>query len=232
MQAATDENVTTLGAQLAGADLSTKQHCFANVDSTGIILAGAGTRVVGIVRNKPIAGQAVTLGIAGKQKVITGSGGITLGARVKSDASGHAVAAADADAVIGAVCGWCAMAASATEMCEVVLVGPNTTAVPNGIQSISVTGTAIDVTKRLVKVTIDGTMASALGSGLFDGQLLTIQGLTGTNTPAYTVTGAFLTNVTATTTALFNAASDKLDLMWDATAAKWFVLTNVSVTLS
>lgn len=46
---------------------------------------------------------------------------------------------------------------------------------------------------------------------------------------SYTITGVFLTNVTAQTTAAFDAVGEYLDMIWDGAA--WFILINNGVTM-
>jgi len=70
--------------------------------------------------------------------------------------------------------------------------------------------------------------ALTLPAGRYKGQGKTVRMTGGPGTA--TVVGAYNTDGTATTTALFNAAGDQLELVWNGTA--WQVLTNVSVALS
>lgn len=78
----------------AGSDLSAAQYKFVTIASDGQIdVAGAGANVDGVLQNKPdAAGQAATVHRFGITKVVCGEA-ITVGTRVKSDASGRAVSA-------------------------------------------------------------------------------------------------------------------------------------------
>jgi len=98
-----------------------------------------------------------------------------------------------------------------------------------GEETVAAAG-ALSLYTRTSLLSIDGTKAYTLGSGRYVSQRKTIRCIVATNTPAGTVTGAFNTDGTATTSALFNAVGDQLELEWNGTA--WQVLANTSVTLS
>ena len=51
----------------------------------------AGRQVYGVLQNAPKTGQAADVGIFGITKVVTGSGGVTAGSIVMSDANGCAI---------------------------------------------------------------------------------------------------------------------------------------------
>lgn len=113
---ATYENIQTVNA-VAGADLSAAQHLLVKQHSVAgqVVLAGDGENAIGVLLNDPTSGQAATVAIGGKVKVIAG-GTVAIGARVASDANGKAVTAATGDYVLGtAVNG-----AAANAMLEVV----------------------------------------------------------------------------------------------------------------
>lgn len=98
-----------------------------------------------------------------------------------------------------------------------------------GQETVAAAG-ALSLYTRTSLLSIDGTKAYTLGAGTYVGQRKTIRAVLATNTPAGTVTGAFNTDGTATTAALFNAVGDQLEVEWNGTA--WQVLANTSVTLS
>lgn len=76
---------------VAAADLSTHQYKFVNIDGTGkAALGGNGTRVIGVLQNKPTSGQISTVVVTGVSKVVAGAA-VTAGDSVQSDASGRAI---------------------------------------------------------------------------------------------------------------------------------------------
>lgn len=80
----------------AGADLSTKQFRAVKVNSSAqAVVAGAGEFAIGILQNKPAAGQAATITYSGVSKAILG-GSVTAGATVASDGNGAFVDATEA----------------------------------------------------------------------------------------------------------------------------------------
>lgn len=129
----------------AGADLSAKQFYAVKLDSAAaVVLAGAGEAAIGILQNNPTSGQAATVAIAGRSKMVAGAA-VASGARVASNASGKGVTAtagkvdtsdagAASDPVIGSnIMGICVdAAANADEIMSVELlmmgVGPTTAA--------------------------------------------------------------------------------------------------------
>lgn len=83
-----------LGTLVAAADLSTKHNYVVDIDNTGKIAlcSSAGQSVVGVLENKPGAGEIAEVGIHGVRRVIAG-GAVTKGDLLKTDASGRAVTA-------------------------------------------------------------------------------------------------------------------------------------------
>lgn len=86
---------TTISAQLAAADLSAKQFCFAKATSSGVNIAGNGdVATLGIIQNNPASGLPVTLyGVGSISKLVLGTGGATQGASLASDVNGHGIVA-------------------------------------------------------------------------------------------------------------------------------------------
>ena len=72
----------------AAADLSAKQYYAVKVDSNGLAaLAGAGEAAIGILQNKPTAGQTAVVRVGGVSKIFC-AGVIAPGAVIASDANG------------------------------------------------------------------------------------------------------------------------------------------------
>lgn len=92
----------------ANADLSASQFCFVAVNSSGLLIlpATAGDDAIGVLQNKPAAqgraGEVALLNGSGRVKVVAGAT-LAPGAKVQSDTSGHAIAAATGDHVLGTV---------------------------------------------------------------------------------------------------------------------------------
>jgi hypothetical protein len=97
---------------LAAADLSAKQFHLIKIDGTGkAALAGLGEDAIGVLQNKPASGQAATVRINGKSKVVADVA-LTAGQLVKSSVDAQAAVAtkgstntsdagAAADALVG-----------------------------------------------------------------------------------------------------------------------------------
>lgn len=97
---ATETAVQSVGTLQAGGDLSGKQFCYAkfSADNTLVAAAAATDKIVGVIQNKPLAGEAVDLAILGKCKILLG-GTVAAGDYLTSDANGNAIKATSADAV-------------------------------------------------------------------------------------------------------------------------------------
>lgn len=73
----------------AGADLSSNQYYAIDLNSSGqAVLAGAGAKIVGVVQNAPVSGEAATVMVLGRSKGIAGAA-VTAGAELEIDASGR-----------------------------------------------------------------------------------------------------------------------------------------------
>lgn len=80
----------------AGADLSAKQFYLVKLDSSGrVVLAGAAERAIGVLQNKPLAGEAAQVRVLGVSKVISGYS-FGVGTVLASDSAGKAVASSSA----------------------------------------------------------------------------------------------------------------------------------------
>lgn len=102
---ARQENIRSITLE-AGGDLSAGQFRFVEVASDGQvdIVASAGGDAIGVLQNNPAAaGRAATVAYEGVVKVVVGTGGLTAGQKVQSDAAGAAILAASGDHVLGKV---------------------------------------------------------------------------------------------------------------------------------
>ena len=88
---------------IAGADLSAKQFTFVigNTTDRTVVSATDGQAADGVVINNPTSGAAATVVTHGRVMVEVGTGGLTAGDLVASDANGEAITAATADIVVG-----------------------------------------------------------------------------------------------------------------------------------
>jgi hypothetical protein len=87
----------------ASADLSASQFCFMTVNSSGQLAAPtAGGDADGILQDKPNAqGVQGELAMLGVSKVVVGTGGVTAGDLLATDASGKAVTATTGNKILG-----------------------------------------------------------------------------------------------------------------------------------
>ena len=98
------ENVSQGGIPgvTASADLSAKQFFFAIIDGEGTVgLAGNGAAADGVIVNKPISGQSVSLAIPGDTVKVSAGAAVAAGANVASDANGQGVTAATTEYILG-----------------------------------------------------------------------------------------------------------------------------------
>ena len=87
---------------VAAADLSSAQYRFITVDANGkAALAGNGVLADGVVQNAPEAGKGAVIAVLGISFVEVGTGGVTAGNEVASDANGKVVVAASGDSISG-----------------------------------------------------------------------------------------------------------------------------------
>lgn len=99
----TTENMLFITVQ-AGADLSASLYRFGVVAADGQVdpVGTAGADADGVIMNKPTAaGQPTQLAVGGVAKVVVGTGGVTAGAKLQSDATGKAITAASTKHVVG-----------------------------------------------------------------------------------------------------------------------------------
>jgi len=87
----------------AAADLSPHQYKFVVVDATGkAALAGDNGNAIGILQNKPTAGQSAAIKYAGPSKFI-GAAAIAAGQKIGSNATGQGKTAVVGSHVFGTV---------------------------------------------------------------------------------------------------------------------------------
>jgi hypothetical protein len=89
-------------ARMAGENLSEKLYFIVKFNTTEeIVLCGDGEAPLGVVHESAAENYPVSVQIDGLAKVIVGSGGVTAGGRVASNATGEAVNAASGDYTLG-----------------------------------------------------------------------------------------------------------------------------------
>jgi hypothetical protein len=86
---------------VAGADLTGKQYTFVTSDGDEVTTTGAGASATGVLWNEPTLADAATVVRGGEVNVYVGTGGLTVGANVASDAAGLAVVAGTGDEILG-----------------------------------------------------------------------------------------------------------------------------------
>lgn len=196
----------------AGSDLSTKQFYFCDITSGTLAVAGAGTRVAGVLCNDPnAAGKPGSLQIAGVAVVLAG-GSITAGGGVASSAAGKAVAAAGS----AFVCGIAMNSVSDGEYCQVLLTGSSAVGLAAMSEAISSAG-ALNPAIPLTELTVSGTVAYTLANGTYVGQKKAIECVAAASTPLGTVTIATMTGSRTNVAYVFSTATARLELEWTAT---------------
>ena len=97
------EILKTKSIKCGVASLATYQYSFVKINSSGLLaLPSAGGYAVGVLQDKPAAGDPGAVCFPGDiTKVVVGSGGFSAGGDVSTDASGHAIAGASGDYVLG-----------------------------------------------------------------------------------------------------------------------------------
>lgn len=86
----------------ATSSLTTKQFCFVKLDSNGqIVLCGNGQYAIGVLQDKPAAGDPGAVCFPGDITKLVLGGTVTAGQDLQSDGNGAAVAAVTGSFVIG-----------------------------------------------------------------------------------------------------------------------------------
>jgi len=90
-------------SMIAGADLSSAQFTFVKMNTTDrtVVAAGNADAAFGVLQNNPASGEAATVCTHGRTLIVVGTGGLTAGDTVGSDANGAAVASATSDIILG-----------------------------------------------------------------------------------------------------------------------------------
>ena len=87
---------------IAAADLSANQFAMVKYDANAqAVICGAGEAPLGVLTVPAKLGNACTVTVSGVVMVEVGTGGITLGANAATNASGHVIAAATNDVIVG-----------------------------------------------------------------------------------------------------------------------------------
>jgi len=87
---------------IAAGDLSTNQFAMVKYDgSAQAIICGAGEAPLGVLTVPAKLNNAATVTVSGIVMVEVGTGAITLGANAATNASGHVIAAATNDVIVG-----------------------------------------------------------------------------------------------------------------------------------
>lgn len=105
---------------VAGADLTGKQYTFVTSDGDEVTSTGNGGAATGVLWNEPTSGDAATVVRGGEVNVYVGTGGLTVGAEVASDADGKAVVAVSTDVILGEA----RTAAAANGLATITFYGP------------------------------------------------------------------------------------------------------------
>ena len=96
-------DITTLGTQLAGADLSAQanQYKFVKMSGAGVILAAvSGEKVLGILANKPASGDVAEVTVEAVAFPVLAGAAFAAGAFLMTDATGRAITAATTGSTI------------------------------------------------------------------------------------------------------------------------------------
>ena len=91
---ANENAVFKIGHLLAENDLSGKQYYFVEITGNNQVdvCDGAGEKAIGILQNKPIAGQACEITVIGVSKVLAGTGDLAANDLVGTSATGTGIA--------------------------------------------------------------------------------------------------------------------------------------------
>lgn len=167
----------------AASDISATPNRFVTVTSGQVALAGAGVAVDGVYNGTggTAAGRGAQIVLDGMPLVDVG-GSVTVGDRVKSDASGRAVTASAADVLNGLAKGKAHGTASSGSIPVILTPGPNQV-FSTGVETL--TGAGAASVYYAVTECVATTDAITLADGLVVGQrkiIRLIVGSTGSNT--------------------------------------------------
>lgn len=212
------------------ADMENKKYRFAKffqtpptgaVDRLAFGLCDADDEPDGILDNQPDTGEAGTIDTVGRLRIELGAT-LSAYAEVGPDANGKAVLYGEGNGYAKLLKG-----GADGEVVDCVWLGRRRN---SGTVEANDASDTLNAWAKLHKITISaGADTATLAAGKYVGQtkrmVCTVDG-----GGSYAITGAFLTNATATTTATFDTVGDLLDVVWDGSA--WFVYLNTGVALS
>jgi hypothetical protein len=218
---------------VTSADLSTDMFCAVDVDTNGqAALPSAGGSIVGILVDKEVAGQAVSIQFGGVAQWKAG-GTVAKGDHVKVDSSGRCVTASAGDVAAGASHGRVLEGATVNLNASVLLLinsdGQNSVF---GFDDIVLGTTAPSALTEVTFVQTTGTKTGVLPDGKYVGQKKRFVQSVAASTPVGTVTGTFLTlaGAAATTLALGTAVAAIADFIW--TGVGWRLDSAIGGTAS
>ncbi len=116
-------DVLKAGSLLAGADLRAAQYRFVRLDAAGnVVQASTNERIIGVLQNRPNVNEPCTIIFCGESLLESG-GSFAVGAWLRSDATGRAVATTTATDIVGAIALEAANAAG--ELVRVLVITPS-----------------------------------------------------------------------------------------------------------
>jgi len=102
MAAIVGEVIKNNKSYVSTADQSSNQYKFQNIDANGqIVLAGAGADAIGVLQDKPTAGQPGSVCGPGDITQVQAGGSFAAGASISSDLNGKAIASVTGSAILG-----------------------------------------------------------------------------------------------------------------------------------
>lgn len=217
---------------VALADLSGSYGCGVALDANGkMILPAAGAAMVGVLTDKPVAGQEAGYQFLGIAEAKLG-GTVAVNDRVKLDALGRFVTASASDVAAGQAQGLCLEGGTINQFGTVLLLHGSAGFAGTGVDDIVLGTTVPSALTAVTYAQVNGTKTGALGAGLYVGQKKDIVQSVATGTPIGTITGAFKTwaGVAATSLALGTAVGFIIAFVWDGAA--WRQVSAIGGTAS
>jgi len=156
---ATDEKLLQLGSMVAAADLSTKNHYLVKVTAANTVnLAGVGDTAIGVLANKPTAGQTAAVNVGMVCAVAAGEA-IAAGASIAPDATGRARTALTDDHICGIALE--ASAAAAEEISCLMLPQVSSLDQDGHVVEVGVAATKSTTAGQMVCLDADGYLVDA-----------------------------------------------------------------------
>ncbi len=116
-------DVLKTGSLLAGADLRAAQYRFVMLDAAGnVVQATTSARIIGVLQNRPNVGEPCTIIFCGESLLESG-GAFSVGAWLRSDGTGRALATTTATDIVGAIA--LEAAGAAGEYVRVLVITPS-----------------------------------------------------------------------------------------------------------